>query len=202
MWIALEGPDKSGKSKVLEALRYHLPPECLTREPGSPHDPICARLRELILDDRATELASGLMFLADRAQHYEKVVAPLLENGNIVVQDRSALSALVYQVLTNTHPCRSVLERMLHTVQEQSVLPDLIILLSVDEEILAQRRVKIDDKFEMNLSQVDDAYRRFADPSDRCHTKWVRLLAKKVVALPHNTPADTIAVVGCILSYV
>lgn len=102
MWVLFEGPEATGKSTQAEKLRDHLVDlgheVLLTKEPGSPHDEVCKKIRSLLLDpehDISQETALFL-FIADRSQHMRKVVLPALEEGKVVISDRSSLSTLFY----------------------------------------------------------------------------------------------------------
>ena len=56
-------------------------------------------IRELLLshDYQVNPLAEALLFCAQRSQLIEEVVLPTLENGVIVLSDRSAYSSVAYQ---------------------------------------------------------------------------------------------------------
>ena len=90
VWIALEGGEASGKSTQAKRLADALG-AVLTREPGA--TPVGARIRELLLDPTVPALdarAEALLMAADRAEHVARVVRPALEQGRVVVSDRSA----------------------------------------------------------------------------------------------------------------
>lgn len=105
MYITIEGPDATGKSTQAELLYKHLKHKypnkkvILTKEPGSKLDPVCQQIREVILNpsNKVDDKTALLLFLADRAQHIEKVIKPNLKNG-IVISDRSSISTVVYHV--------------------------------------------------------------------------------------------------------
>lgn len=99
--IALEGIDGSGKSTLANALHdYFIKQDIstiLTKEPGG--TPLGVAIRKL-LQERPVAIAPRaefLLFAADRAQHFEEKIIPALEQGTIVISDRMADSALVYQ---------------------------------------------------------------------------------------------------------
>ena len=100
--IAFEGPEGAGKStqmhRAAETLRrdgYRIEE---TFEPGG--SVLGARLRELLLHGRdatPAPLAELFLYLADRAQHVQQVIAPALAAGAIVLTDRFSASTLAYQ---------------------------------------------------------------------------------------------------------
>jgi dTMP kinase len=101
MYITLEGPEATGKSTHAQILSSSLTKMgydvLLTKEPGSPHDNVCVAIRKILLDPNyiIADRAALLMFLADRAQHMEKI-SVALATGKIVISDRSSLSTYVY----------------------------------------------------------------------------------------------------------
>lgn len=102
LFITLEGGEGSGKTTQAQMLSEWMGkrniPHVLTKEPGS--DILeCKKIRKLLLDPNnslvpRTEL---LLFLADRAQHVEKLIRPNLEKGVHVICDRYSDSTRVYQ---------------------------------------------------------------------------------------------------------
>lgn len=93
--IALEGIDGCGKSTQARLLADGLGAH-LTFEPG---DTALGRaLREVLLHTGAPGArAETLLMAADRAQHVDEVVEPLLASGRWVVTDRFSGSTLAYQ---------------------------------------------------------------------------------------------------------
>lgn len=95
-WIAFEGLDGCGKSTQASILAQTLG-ATLTHEPGN--SDIGAKIREVLLHHQGpigyrTEV---LLFAADRSEHVERVVRPVLSGGGTVVSDRSVWSSVVYQ---------------------------------------------------------------------------------------------------------
>lgn len=101
MYITLEGPEATGKTTHAKILASNLIDRgydvFLTKEPGSPHDHICMEIRGLLLNPNhlVADRAALFLFLADRAQHMEKI-AEALSQDKIVISDRSSLSTYVY----------------------------------------------------------------------------------------------------------
>lgn len=101
MYITFEGPEACGKSTQARLLADYLEGRgddvFLTKEPGSPSDPVCQKIRALILDQEndIDHKAAFFLFLADRAQHMTKI-REVLARGGHVISDRSSLSTLVY----------------------------------------------------------------------------------------------------------
>jgi dTMP kinase len=103
IFIALEGPDGIGKTTLAARLRPSL--TNLTgrevvpvREPGS--TALGLQLRQLLLDARSEPMSGEtelLLFSAARRHLLDRVVAPAVAAGGIVLTDRFALSTYAYQ---------------------------------------------------------------------------------------------------------
>jgi len=102
VFLSFEGIDGSGKStqarRLAEGLRAAGRRVVLTREPGG--SPGAEEIRRLLVEGAAgrwsaeTEL---LLFNAARRDHLERVIAPSLAGGAVVICDRFADSTRVYQ---------------------------------------------------------------------------------------------------------
>jgi dTMP kinase len=100
--IAFEGPEGAGKSTQLQRLAAVLRSEGrrveVTAEPGG--TPLGRDLRQLLLHARDTvpvPLAELFLYLADRAQHVQQLIAPALAAGAVVLTDRFSASTFAYQ---------------------------------------------------------------------------------------------------------
>jgi dTMP kinase len=100
-YVAFEGIDGAGKSTVskgvaatLEARGFDV---VLVREPGGTD--VGEAIREILLegDGWLDEWAEALLFAAARAQLASSIVAPALDDGAVVLSDRSVYSSLAYQ---------------------------------------------------------------------------------------------------------
>lgn len=100
-FITLEGPEGCGKTTQIELLADWFKKQghevVVTIEPGG--EPVAERIRHILLhdDDAPTAKAELLLYLAARAQHVEKVIAPALEQGKTVLCARFSDSTLAYQ---------------------------------------------------------------------------------------------------------
>ena len=102
LFVTFEGVEGCGKSTQAAALEDVLSrrgtPVVLTREPGG--TPLGERIRDILLDTGEagmTPLAELFLYLASRAQHVERKVLPLLEDGHVVISDRFADASVAYQ---------------------------------------------------------------------------------------------------------
>ena len=98
MLINLEGVDGAGKSTQIALLASTFKDAIITKEPGA--TPLGEQIRKIILGDNLNicHQAEMFLFLADRAEHYEKIIKP--NRDKIVFCDRSFVSGIAY-AMTN-----------------------------------------------------------------------------------------------------
>ena len=102
VFVALEGGEGAGKStqarrlsEWLQAAGYDV---LLTHEPGDTD--VGQKLRRIVLDPATgaiSDRTEALLYAADKAEHVERVVAPALARGAVVITDRYVDSTLAYQ---------------------------------------------------------------------------------------------------------
>ena len=136
LFITLEGGDGSGKSTQAAELEKWLIDQgrvvVRTREPGGTDFGV--EVREIVLHHRGdiTPRAEALLYAADRAHHIMTKVRPALERGEVVLQDRYIDSSLAYQGAGRDLGIDEV--RQLSTWATGGLLPDLTVLLDLDED--------------------------------------------------------------------
>lgn len=98
MLINLEGVDGAGKSTQIALLASTFKDAIITKEPGA--TPLGEQIRKIILGENLniSHQAEMFLFLADRAEHYEKIIKP--NRDKIVFCDRSFVSGIAY-AMTN-----------------------------------------------------------------------------------------------------
>lgn len=129
MYVALEGIDTSGKTTQIAALKRHFPNAICTKEPGGTE--LGAKLREILLERHVTKTTELFLFLADRAEHYARVIAPNADS--LLISDRSLVSGIAYAFGFDAE-ILCVLNRL-----AMPRLPDLVIVLELDSASLQQR---------------------------------------------------------------
>ena len=146
LFIALEGPDGSGKSTITKLLDKYLKDKGLdyivTREPGG--TAIGEDIRKLILDNENTEMApetEALLLAASRGQHVYEKIAPALKEGKIVLCDRFVLSSLAYQGIGRGLGIKQV--KVINDFAIKDIYPDLILFFHIDPEVTLNRKTKI-----------------------------------------------------------
>lgn len=134
LFLSFEGIDGSGKStqarRLAEALRAMGRDVVLTREPGG--SPGAEEIRRLVLEgdkDRWSAETEVLLFTAARRDHLERVIAPALARGAVVICDRFADSTRMYQGLGRSD-LRGLVDQ-LHALMIGRE-PDLTLLIDID----------------------------------------------------------------------
>ncbi|MEN0086432.1 MAG: dTMP kinase [Leifsonia sp.] len=141
LFITLEGGDGVGKSTQAALLEEWLVAQgrtvVRTREPGGTEFGV--EVREIVLHHRGdiAPRAEALLYAADRAHHVATLVRPALERGDIVLQDRYIDSSVAYQGAGRVLDAQQI--RDLSLWAAEGLLPDLTILLDLDEDAARAR---------------------------------------------------------------
>jgi dTMP kinase len=141
LFITLEGGDGSGKSTQAELLSEWLCERgrtvLRTREPGGTD--VGNEVREIVLHHRGdiAPRAEALLYAADRAHHIASTVRPALARGEVVIQDRYLDSSVAYQGVGRVLDPVEIRELSLWAAE--GLLPDLTILLDLDETVARTR---------------------------------------------------------------
>ena len=135
LFLCFEGGEGAGKSTQAGLLSDWLVARghdvLLTFEPGDTH--VGRDIRRIVLDPATGHLADrteALLYAADKAEHVEKVVAPALARGTVVITDRYVDSSLAYQGAGRTIDTDE-LERVLRWATGD-LRPHLTVLLDVE----------------------------------------------------------------------
>ena len=145
LFIALEGPDGSGKSTITKGLgdyfRDHHMDHIITREPGG--TTIGEDIRNLVLDTENTEMGpetEALLYAASRGQHVHEKIEPALKEGKIVLCERFVLSSLAYQGVGRGLGIKEV--KAINDFAIRDIYPDLILFFHIDPEVTLKRKTK------------------------------------------------------------
>ena len=142
LFITFEGGDGCGKTTQIKLLDEYLKGKgyktLLTREPGSIG--LGEKVREILLnyDGEVSPVCESFLFLADRAQHIEKIIKPALNDGIVILCDRHTDSSVAYQGYGRGLDVDRI--KMLNNIATSGLKPDLTIVLDVDVET-SQKRV-------------------------------------------------------------
>lgn len=223
VFIAFEGVEGSGKSTQIHALAETLRAEgydvVVTREPGGP--PVSERIRDVLLDASAEmgPRTEALLYAAARAEHVDRVIAPALAEGRVVLCDRFLDSSLAYQGFARAVGEPDIAE--INRWATGGVVPDAVVLLALDpREGLRRARERAGaaapDRIEAEAldfhERVRDGYQRLAerdpdrfvviagDDAPEAIAREVRLALARWLPLPEPTPvpappaADTVRI--------
>ncbi|MDR3348983.1 MAG: dTMP kinase [Acidaminococcales bacterium] len=142
LFITFEGGDGTGKSTqiklLLEYFRGAGQAAVVTREPGG--TPVGESIRSLLLDPLSamSYRTEALLYLADRAEHAERVVRPALAAGFHVICDRFSDSTYVYQGVARGLDADALWR--INDWAAGGLTPDITFLLDAPPESLSGRR--------------------------------------------------------------
>jgi dTMP kinase len=162
LFITFEGGDGSGKSTQAELLSAWLTDAGHTvvrsREPGGTD--LGVELREIVLHRKGhiAPRAEALIYAADRAHNIATRVRPAVERGEIVIQDRYLDSSVAYQGAGRVLDPKEVRDISLWATE--GFMPDLTILLDLDETIGRERLDEARTKYDRLEAEEHDFHAR------------------------------------------
>lgn len=169
MYVALEGIDTCGKSTQIAALREHFPQAIFTKEPGG--SALGATLRELILQahtqNHISKEAEFFLFLADRAEHIDKIIKPNMHH--LIIADRSLISGIAY--------ANDLESRAINLTCTQGIVPDLCFVFVLDEPTL-QARLGTKTKDSIEMRGID----------------YLLAIQDRIIQVAHSTAKHTIEI--------
>ena len=163
--IAFEGIDGTGKSTQLRLLAEYLRTKGFevieTCEPTN--GPYGQQIRKLYRNRRAVDLDEELqLFVDDRKEHVEQVIAPALARGAVVLTDRYYFSSAAYQGAAGGDVAA------IFAANRFAPEPDLVLLMALDPakalERIWRHREEPPNDFEQldQLKRVSDLFASFA----------------------------------------
>jgi len=131
--IAIDGPNGSGKTTIINELRsklyklgYNI---SFTKEPTESELGMYTRN----MAEEHGGLTLACIVAANRYEHLEKDIVPNLKNGKIVISDRYILSSLILQRMDD------VSEKFIIDINDNIILPDLQIAVMAENDIVQAR---------------------------------------------------------------
>jgi dTMP kinase len=154
-FVVLEGIDGAGTTTQTHMLVERLRRERkgavamvrATREPSS--GPIGSLLRQVLAGrivgpgGRAPNWATmALLFAADRMDHLEAEIQPVLAQGGVVVSDRYDASSLAYQSVSSANEANEASAAIdwIRELNRHALRPGLTIVLDLPADLAARRR--------------------------------------------------------------
>ena len=167
-YLAFEGIDGSGKTTLIDELSKKLIESNvdfnIVREPGG--SKLGEGIRELLLshDYDVDPTSEALLMSASRAQLIQEIVRPAINNGQVVITDRSAYSSVAYQGVGRDLGYQKIYE--LNDLAIDSFWPEKVILLDIDPKISLSRQ-KVADRIGSGeisfFNKVRDGYLQLAE---------------------------------------
>ncbi|MDY6826256.1 MAG: dTMP kinase [Bacillota bacterium] len=185
LFITLEGIDGCGKSTQSQILQDNLKrqgaPFVAVREPGG--TPAGEDIRRILLQKSYPLTLSSelLLYMAARVELTERVIAPALLEGKLVLGDRFADSTLAYQGYGGGVDLNWI--RMLNDRATGGLKPHLTILLDLSVEAAAVRRGRAADRMESNDLHYHQRVRRG-------YLEIARLDPQRVAVIDASTDAE------------
>jgi len=166
--IAFEGIDGTGKSTQIPLLADYLRAKGYevveTREPTD--GPYGRKIRHLYVNRQSSSPKEELeLFVQDRRQHVEEVIAPALAEGKIVLTDRYYFSTAAYQGAAGMDP------NAIFAANDFAPRPDLVLLLVMEPEESVRRIEQLRGEQLNDFEQVEQLRKvaeLFATFSDDC----------------------------------
>ena len=136
MLINFEGVDGAGKSTQINLLKEIYKDAIITKEPGGTELGLMIRNYLMSSASKISQRAEIFLFLADRAEHYEKVLKP--NYGNLILSDRSFVSGLAYAMANDDNlDIKTLIE--LNKFALCSDFGDKFVFLKANENLIRQR---------------------------------------------------------------
>ncbi len=145
MFITLEGIEGSGKTTQIRHMVDFLQKKghacVVTKEPGGTE--LGEKIRSILLNPAHQQihpLTELLLYSADRIQHIQELIGPMLAQGKIIICDRFHDSTTVYQGLCRGLD-RHIIEQV-HRLILGGVYPDMTFLLDLPASMGLKRAWK------------------------------------------------------------
>jgi dTMP kinase len=158
MYIAFEGIEGSGKSIQIKLLEDYLKSKgikyLITREPGSTI--IGKEIRKILLNEgfsNMNKFTEIFLYLADRAEHFHKIIEPNLKKFDIILTDRSYFSTIVYQGFGRGIDIN--LLQQLNNIVTNKITLDYVFLFDLPVEIGINRALIRNKQFSDNESRFE-----------------------------------------------
>lgn len=209
LFVTIEGVDGAGKSSLVSRLAARLRADGRavreTREPGGTAG--AEAIRGLLLGGAADSWSpetEALLFTAARRDHLERVIAPALARGEIVLCDRFVDSTRAYQSAAGGE-ARALVDALHGLAIGRN--PDLTLILDLSADAAAARRAARAaegapaDRFEARdaafQAQLRAAFREIAaaEPA-RCRLLDAGLAPDALAAAAHDAVRARLAAAG------
>ena len=142
-FLVLDGIDGCGKSTQTKKLKdYFIANDIQTLLTAEPSNYELGKiLRKYLQNPKVPASVDALLFAADRIEHCNKDILPLLEKGYIVITDRYRDSSYIYQSIEGRNEgIDDVSMNWIKSINKFSLIPDLTIIIDIDPKISLKRK--------------------------------------------------------------
>lgn len=179
-YVAIEGIDTTGKSTQIALLRERYKNALFTKEPSD--GDFGNAIRALALHGNLSNLTQCMLFLADRANHTQTLIAPNV--NRLIISDRSLISGVAYADSLD-------FELSLQINRAVAKMPDLAVILETNEAIL---KARLAQKENDNIESRGIAY--LLAVQERI-IKSAKSLGIKTLRIPCDKPKKEILEIIC-----
>lgn len=160
MYIVFEGVDGSGKTtmwnKVAKWLKEKGKGAVGTYEPQESFNGYLDYAWGKSLDEISNPSASSALYYALERLILQQEIKESLEEGQVVLSDRSYISSMVYQYDID----------FVKEVNQYALKPDLVIFLDVDAEVAYERLKERDGRVDVSLRDLKEYVDRYEESID------------------------------------
>lgn len=158
MIIAIEGGEGAGKSTIVNQLKEVLDDNYIfVAEPGSTQTAL--EIRQEIFDHpEYSEVKKAQLFAIARKSLNHEIVLPALKEGKNIISDRTIISSLMYQSLSEELSVQEVLE-INKVIDPELSFPNKAIYLDIDP-VYAMNRISNNNR-ETNYMDFDSLDNKF-----------------------------------------
>ncbi|WP_170020167.1 dTMP kinase [Campylobacter sp. RM16190] len=189
MYVLFEGVDGVGKSTQIRRVAKIYENSVITHEPGGTK--LGEKLREILLGKNSlSKEAEILLFLADRAEHFDKIISK--NEDKIVLSDRGFVSGMAYAMANESRAGKACDEAYVQKLLEfnkfalRSNLPDKIVFFEANLELLNSR------VFSRKLDHIESRGADYLLNVQECMKRVLSLLDIEILTINASDEMDKI----------
>lgn len=189
-FITFEGCEGVGKSTQINLLKEYLNKTNqrarFLREPGGNN--ISEKIREIILDPKnkeMTDMCEAMLYSSARSQLIGQVIAPAIDNGELVICDRFIDSTIAYQGFARGLGVETI--GKLNEIVCGKYMPDITIFLDLPPEDAFKRKGGRDEGDRMELQSLE-----FHKKVYQGYKKAIDMYPNRIISIsPRGSKAET-----------
>lgn len=186
LYISFDGVDGAGSTTHTRLLAGWLISKGLkvhsTKEPTMGR--IGSIIRSYLRDEEVHPAVDALLFAADRIEH-STLIKKFLEEGFIVISDRSLISSLAYQ------QAQGLELKWLLEINKFSLKPDIPIILDVSPTVSLSRKSSLREKFE-NPRFLEIVRKNFLDMASK--NQWMIIDSSRSLEIVASDIRDYVSI--------